>query len=131
MTDLGTVMIIDDEEIDQRHYKRLLTRSGRAVEIIQFTYADVALNWIETNQDRRIDVVFLDINMPRMNGFEFLDALQTQDAPTNLNIIMMLTTSLAPRDRARAQAHPLVRGFMNKPLTDAHLDEASRLLAAA
>lgn len=131
MHDLGTVMIIDDEDIDQKQYRRVLLRSGRVSDIIQFSYADEALDWIKQQSDLAVDVVFLDINMPRMNGFEFLDALASEALQFKPRIILMLTTSLAPKDRVRAMAHPLVSGFLNKPLTAAHLDEASRLLLAA
>lgn len=131
MQDLGTVMIIDDEDIDQKQYRRLLERSGRATEILQFSYADEALLWLQTHHETAVDVVFLDINMPRMNGFEFLEALKREGRPLNLQIILMLTTSLAPKDRKQALAHPLVRGFLNKPLTTAHLDEACKLLGDA
>lgn len=131
MQDLGTVMIIDDEDIDQKQYRRLLQRSGRATDILQFRYADEALRWLQTHHHTAVNVIFLDINMPRMNGFEFLDALKAEPRILNLRIILMLTTSLAPKDKARAMANPLVRGFLNKPLTLAHLDEAYRLLEAA
>jgi CheY-like chemotaxis protein len=131
MSDLGTVMIIDDEEIDQKQYRRLLGRSGRAVEILQFTYADEALAWLKSHRGKTVDVIFLDVNMPRMNGFEFLEALSAERDPGNLRIILMLTTSLAPKDKLRAMAHPLVKGFFNKPLSTLHLDEACRLLDAA
>ena len=131
MQDLGTVMIIDDEDIDQRQYRRLLKRSGRASDILQFSYADEALHWLQTHPQLSVDVIFLDINMPRMNGFEFLEALKAEANMLNFGIILMLTTSLAPKDKTQAMAHPLVRGFLNKPLTQAHLDEAYRLLEAA
>lgn len=131
MHDLGTVMIIDDEDIDQKQYKRLLLRSGRVSDIIQFSYADAALDWIKQQSSLRVDVVLLDINMPRMNGFEFLEALAAEDLQFKPRILLMLTTSLAPKDRVRAMAHPLVSGFLNKPLTNAHLDQASRLLQTA
>ncbi len=131
MSDLGTVMIIDDEDIDQKQYRRLLERSGRADEIVQFSYADEALVWLKSHTGKPVDVIFLDVNMPRMNGFEFLEAVSAELDPPNLRIILMLTTSLAPKDKTRAMAHPLVKGFFNKPLTSLHLDEAYRLLEAA
>ena len=61
--------------------------------------------------------IFLDINMPEMTGFEFLN--EYQHLPENIRskcIIMMLTTSLNEADRLRAEANEFVRRFLNKPL---------------
>ncbi|MEP4198242.1 MAG: response regulator [Aliishimia sp.] len=129
MNKLGTVMIIDDEDIDQRQYLRILQRSGMTEDILQFAYADDALQWLETHRARRIDLILLDINMPRMNGFQFLDALDALDDFPNVNIIMMLTTSLAPQDQEKANAHKFVKGFLSKPLIQDHLVHAARLLS--
>lgn len=128
---LGTVMIIDDEEIDQRQYKRLLTRSEMTRDIIQFTYADEALEWLERTPEAKIDLILLDVNIPRMNGFEFLDAIGERFPEKPLAVIIMLTTSLDPTDRDRAFSYKPVRGFFSKPLTREQLDEAVLLLEAA
>ena len=70
---IGTVMVVDDEEVDQFLYKRVLTRSGLVGNIIMFTYPDEALEYLKSAECEPIDVLLLDINMPRMSGFEFLD----------------------------------------------------------
>lgn len=131
MTDLGSVLMIDDEEIDQKQYKRILQRSGRTQEVHQFTYADEALDWLRDSPNKQVDLIFLDINMPRMNGFEFLDAIENEEPRSGCPVILMLTTSLAPSDKNRALAHPMVRGFLSKPLRKHHLDEAAAMLNAA
>ena len=77
-----------------------------------------------------VDLILLDINMPMMNGFEFLDAAQYylgEKHPTP--VVMMLTTSLSPKDRDLADQNPHVRGFMNKPLTDALVPKLVELVA--
>lgn len=126
--ELGTVMLIDDEDIDQRQYKRILTRSGLAREVIQFTYADLALDWLATEQETAIDLIFLDINMPRMTGFGFLETAQTKFPALDDMTVIMLTTSLNPQDRSTAMAYPAVKAFFNKPLTPDHLEQAVTLL---
>lgn len=127
-TRLGTVLIIDDEDIDQRQYKRILERSGRTDEIIQFTYADEALVWLTEHPDAAVDLIFLDVNIPRMTGIEFLAAAMQQLPNFDAPVIIMLTTSLNPADRQIALSYPPVRGFFNKPLTQEHLMDAARLL---
>lgn len=122
------VMLIDDESFDQSLYRRLIARTGLVGEVMSFTYADEALAYLFAPDSRRADVIFLDINMPRMNGFEFLEAATEQLGPEFAKIVVvMLTTSLIEKDRERAAAFPVVRCFINKPLTVEHLQEVAQL----
>lgn len=122
-------MLIDDEEIDQKQYRRTLTRSGLVDEILTFSYADEAYEFLKSNPDRTIDVIFLDINMPRMNGFQFLERVTHELTHQVAHlVIVMLTTSLDPKDRDRASRFDLVRDFINKPLEVEHVEHAARML---
>ncbi len=67
------------------------------------------------------DVLFLDINMPRISGWEFLDIIA--DKLTRLPRIYMLSTSIDPRDHQRAESHALVTAFCAKPLAPSQLGE--------
>ncbi|WP_127109101.1 response regulator [Pararhodobacter zhoushanensis] len=123
-------LLVDDEEIDQRQYKRVLSRSGLIGEIISFTYADDALAFLKTNPDREVDVIFLDINMPRMNGFEFIEAAVSEIGGRFVKgVVVMLTTSLNPADRERAETFGVVKDFINKPLTIEHVQRVAKLIA--
>lgn len=129
MQTIGTVMLIDDEEIDQRAYKRVLTRTGLVDRILSFSYADEALLFLKENPREKVDIIFLDINMPRMNGFEFLEAAVAElGAGFARMVVVMLTTSLNLSDRQRAESNPVVRGFLEKPLTSDHVDFVLGLL---
>lgn len=126
---IQTAMLIDDEEIDQRQYKRVLKKSGLVEKVIAFTYADEAYAYLESNSDLTVDVVFLDINMPRMNGFEFLEKVTTELPHRFTNVVLiMLTTSLDPKDRERAKKYDIVREFINKPLELGHVQQAVEIL---
>ncbi|MCV6595048.1 MAG: response regulator [Silicimonas sp.] len=126
---IKTAMLIDDEEIDQRQYKRVLKKSGLVENIIAFTYADEAFDYLKNNEDIEIDVVFLDINMPRMNGFEFLEKVTHELHHRFTDVVLiMLTTSLDPKDRERAKAYEIVRDFINKPLEISHVEHAVEIL---
>lgn len=130
MNKIGTAMIIDDEEIDQKTYERILKKTGLVDRILMFTYAEDALAYLKSHKDDPIDVIYLDINMPRMTGFEFLEAA-TQELGEEFTqlVVVMLTTSILQSDRERAEAHPLVRAFFEKPLTPQQVEETGKLLA--
>ncbi|MEM7211625.1 MAG: response regulator [Pseudomonadota bacterium] len=126
---ISNVMLIDDEEIDLKLYTRVLERSGLVENVLAFSYADEAFEFLKNNDDVMIDVIFLDINMPRMNGFEFLERVTSELTREIAHVvIMMLTTSLDPKDRERAERFDLVREFINKPLVVAHVLRAVELL---
>lgn len=112
--------MIDDDDTDLMLYKRIVNRSDLVDELVQFSYAEKALEYLgQSDSSAKVDVVTLDINMPRMNGFEFLEAVER--AHLSVPIIVMLTTSLDPTDRERVQQYANVKDYINKPLTTEHL----------
>lgn len=125
---IKTVITIDDEPIDQMIYKRVLKRSGIVENVLDFQLAEQALAWFRTEDHVKPDIVFLDIHMPRMNGFEFLDEAIAEFGEEFANIVIMLTTSLDPADRERASQYPLVRDYLSKPLTVENVQLAARYL---
>ncbi len=129
MQAIDLAILIDDNEIDQRHYRRVLDKSGLVADVKTFTYADDALDFLLTNPEIEVDVIFLDINMPRMNGFEFLEAATTQLGSGFAKIVVaMLTTSLNPDDRVRAEAYDVVKEYITKPLTTDHVEHVVKHL---
>lgn len=123
MKALGRVMLIDDEAFDQKMYRRIIERSGLASDVIGFTLAAEAVAYLKDETTPPSDLILLDIRMPKMNGFEFLDAAQNYLGDEyETPVVMMLTTSLSPEDRARAEASDAIKGFLNKPLTADHLE---------
>lgn len=73
--------------------------------------------------DNLPEIIFLDINMPILNGWEFLDLLNSHDL-NKLPKIYMLTSSISPEDVNKSENHPLVTGYFTKPLS---LDKLSEL----
>lgn len=124
---IKTAMIIDDEQVDQILYKLIIKRSGLVENIVTFQMAEDALDYLKSKDRDAIDVIFLDINMPRMNGFEFLERAVAELGPGFVRcIVIMLTTSLDPEDEARAWKFEAVKGYLNKPL---NLDDLSKVAA--
>jgi len=133
MTDqnkIGCAMIVDDEPFDQMMYERILKRSGLVDQVIGYQYAAEALDYLARPDRSEVDVIFLDINMPRMNGFEFLAAATRDLGPAFVKVcVVMLTTSIAPDDRARAASYDAVRDFISKPLSKDDVVHVAKLLA--
>ncbi|WP_420862358.1 response regulator [Algirhabdus cladophorae] len=131
-TPLGRVMLIDDEAFDQRMYRRIIERSGLASDVIGFTLATDAVAYLQNDEMPLVDLILLDIRMPKMDGFEFLDAAQQYlGNEYETPVVMMLTTSLSPEDRAKADASEAIKGFLSKPLTAKHLESFVGLLEDA
>ena len=125
---LHDVMLIDDDEIDNETHSRVLRKSGKVRDIIVYQYADEALEFLKSKEANEIDLIILDINMPRMNGFEFLEAYkELANGQKAQHVVVMLTTSGHPGDAERARKAGLVADFRQKPLT---LDMFEEIIAA-
>lgn len=121
--------IIDDAEFDQMLYARLIKRTGVVGETLCFLSAEEALDYFETPEAQPVDVILLDINMPGMSGFDFLEHVSKNNPEDYAEIvIVMLTTSLNPRDVERAATFDLVKEYIHKPLEEQHLSEIAQLL---
>ena len=127
---ISTLMIVDDNSFDQMMYKRIVSKSNRVITLLQYTDPVAALEHLMDPQQTRPDLILLDINMPRMNGFEFLEVATARIGSDLCPIIVMLTTSLHPADEARARSFAIVRDFLNKPLTMAMLTDLVSLVKA-
>ncbi len=104
---------IDDDSINNMANERLLKKMGVELEVMSFLDPSEAINFLAGRRET-FDLMLLDINMPHYSGWEFLEKY----APLNLTMpIVMLTTSLDPRDQNRAKDNGLLYGFYSKPLT--------------
>jgi CheY-like chemotaxis protein len=121
---LNCVLVIDDDEPTNFFTHMILEESGCTNHIKIVQSGQEALDYLVKSKggDNPLlypspDLIFLDINMPAMDGWEFLDEYKKLNADSRI-IIVMLTTSLFPEDKLRAQGMPEISGFENKPLTE-------------
>lgn len=118
------VLLVDDSEADNFFHRLVLEESGLVdrVAVARDGRAALALLGGESGPPLRPDLILVDLNMPRMSGWQFLDALGELDGGRDaVPRVVVLTTTEHPTERARADAHPLVAGFLTKPLTRALL----------
>ncbi|MDQ2771624.1 MAG: response regulator [Bacteroidota bacterium] len=110
--------LIDDDNIGIYLTEQLLRAEGFAQSISKFQTAEAALEkLINSAPDMLPEVVFLDLNMPLMNGWQFLDALAPYEAKLRDNChIYILTSSLALSDLEKSRHYPLVAGLIHKPI---------------
>lgn len=119
-------MVIDDSPIDRLLVEKMVRKAAFAEDVIGFESAKAALTYFKDNaevENSIPEILFLDINMPEMNGFDFLDECKTLMERLKIKCrIIMLSSSLHSEDKNRALEHPYVEGFINKPLSFAALE---------
>ncbi len=122
-------MLIDDNEDDQMVYRRIIKRSGLVENFHQCFMAEDALTFLRDPACPSIDAILLDINMPGMNGFQFLEAATNEFGDNFAKVaVVMLTTSLLEHDKHRASQYAIVKDYLNKPLEQKHLEKIDQML---
>lgn len=129
---LSCVLLIDDDEPTNFLNKMILEEAGCAEVVQVVSSGKLALQYLSNSGEFKSgrqkfpnpDLIFLDINMPAMDGWEFLEHYKSLPEDQKGNIVMvMLTTSLNPEDESKAHIDNGIAGFKSKPLTRKMLDE--------
>lgn len=129
MSKLNTVLLIDDDEINNLICTKIIKKNDFAENIITCLGAKQALNYLQEalldeNDKVLPDLIFLDINMPAMNGWDFLNQYeQIEGLKTKDIVLIMLSSSMYVDDINRAKMYDSVADYITKPLTAAHLQQ--------
>lgn len=118
MTNPQHVLLVDDDDIFNMLHGEVLKRLIPGVHIDVFKSGQEVVNYLNSNPDAPIDLLFLDIRMPVMGGFEVLEAMTDMRPERFRNTrIYVLSSTLDDRDLQRAKETPLVTDFIGKPMS--------------
>lgn len=126
MDKLKNVVLIDDCKATNYIHRLIIEKYGFAETISEFMNGKEAMDYLSTKVDGEFpkpELIFLDLNMPVMNGWEFLESYKHLPSDQQVGVVVvMLTTSLNPDDEAQADDIDGVKAFSSKPLTTEKLD---------
>ena len=123
---LKNVLLIDDSESDNFYHERKIRKMGITDNIYICYSGPEALDFLKSELEGihpQPTLIFLDINMPGMNGWEFLQEYEKLEVAQQGEVVLtMLSNSIDERDKARADRYKAVQGFYSKPLSDEYLN---------
>jgi CheY-like chemotaxis protein len=118
---LKQIMLVDDDPNDNYFHQREIKKVITDITIIEKSSGLDALDYLQSNRrnsEMLPDLIFLDINMPAIDGWEFLEAYDKLDQEIKKGvIIIMLSTSGNPDDILKATKYSSVSDYITKPLT--------------
>lgn len=111
------IYLIDDDNNVNFLNKTIIRHSDFAERVFEFRNGNDALNQLISSKDtgELPDIIFLDVNMPEMDGWRFMAEYEKLEIEGP--IVIMLTSSIDPKDRARANQLRDLKGFKSKPLS--------------
>ena len=116
------ILLIDDDEINNFISIKLIKKALSNAEISSCLNGKVAIEELiemqKISPEKLPDFILLDINMPIMNGWEFLDEYKRLNVDaTGKSKIFIISSSVFSNDISRAKSYPLVKNFISKPLS--------------
>lgn len=115
------IAVVDDDSVFQFTTSRMLKATNLTDNILEFHNGQMALDFLNdhaTNPTKLPDIIFLDINMPVMDGWMFLAEFQKMKEKFSKKArIYMVSSSIDPRDLNRARSNPEVSDYVEKPVS--------------
>jgi CheY-like chemotaxis protein len=122
---VDSIILVDDEHITNFVNKRIIELAELCSDVTSFVLAKECLNYIKDNFEKGIrlpDYIFVDINMPEMTGWGFIEEYSKLDDAIKKQIkVYLLSSSQNEDDLIKASSNPNISGFLGKPLTEQKL----------
>jgi CheY-like chemotaxis protein len=126
---LDRILCIDDDPITLMLCKKVVAKTKFSNEIITAQNGEKALQYFDNLQNTDLSLIdlpkliFLDLNMPIMGGWEFLDAFNAPEYYKFHDIkVVVLTSTIDPQDLEKSQTYPMVLDFLSKPISASMLE---------
>lgn len=119
------LLVIDDDDINIFIIKKIVEKTGYDAEMVAKTNGQLAIDYLHDlhkNEEVLPDLILIDINMPVLNGWEFLEAYEKLGIVTKIDMYM-LSSSVYENDIEKAKTYQTVKGFISKPLSIERLIE--------
>lgn len=121
------ILIVDDEEVVLMLIKRLVVKTGLHNTPHLFTNGMEAITYIHNQNIKNQPIlVFLDINMPNFDGWEFLEKLKTIPLENQVNVII-ITSSVNQSDKTKSKEFNEVIGYIEKPVTEEIMKKVTKI----
>jgi len=127
--ELQKLLLVDDDSAFNFLNRIILNTNGVECEIDECLDGKAALE--NANTGNCPDVILLDINMPVMDGFEFLDEFEKQNKCREHTKVFILTSSNQEEDKQKALSYSCVKGYFDKPLGEQHIKQIFSILQAS
>lgn len=124
--DLGFVMLIDDSKVDNFINTKVLEMSGRTTSILAFDNAAEAIEYLK-GPNPLPNYIFLDLYMPTMDGFDFLEEFEKQGSAKGNVRVVLLSGAYDTPEVVRIKKYTWIAGCLVKPLTYEALNQESIL----
>jgi CheY-like chemotaxis protein len=126
------LLVIDDDDINIFIIKKIVEKTGFAVNMVARTNGQLAIEYLQEiseNPEAFPHLILIDINMPVLNGWEFIEAYEKMNIKKAVDMYM-LSSSVYENDIEKAKTYQVVKGFISKPLSIDRLVELFRAVSA-